>query len=91
VSILDIEGEALTLYLDSYGIYASTGSACTSQSLDPSHVLIAIGRPYEYAHGSIRFTLGKTTTRQQIDYVMKVLPGIVETLRAVSPLNLKLA
>ena len=88
VSILDIEGEALLLYLDSYNIAMSTGSACTSTSLDPSHVILAIGRPYEYAHGSMRFTLGKSTTKQDIDYVMKVLPGIVAELRRISPVNL---
>ena len=88
VSILDIEGEALLLYLDSYNIAMSTGSACTSTSLDPSHVILAIGRPYEYAHGSMRFTLGKSTTKSDIDYVMKVLPGIVAELRRISPVNL---
>jgi cysteine desulfurase len=88
VSILDIEGEAVLLYLDAYNIAASTGSACTSQSLDPSHVILAIGKPYEYAHGSIRFTLGKNTTKEDIDYVMQVLPGIVEELRRISPVHL---
>lgn len=88
VSILDIEGEALLLYLDAYNIAMSTGSACTSTSLDPSHVILAIGRPYEYAHGSMRFTLGKSTTKKDVDYVMKVLPGIVEELRRISPVNL---
>lgn len=88
VSILDIEGEALLLYLDSYNIAMSTGSACTSTSLDPSHVILAIGRPYEYAHGSMRFTLGKQTTKEDINYVMTVLPGIVEELRRISPVNL---
>ncbi len=88
ISILDIEGEALLLYLDSYNIAMSTGSACTSASLDPSHVILAIGRPYEYAHGSMRFTLGKSTTKADIDYFMKVLPGIVQELRRISPVNL---
>lgn len=88
VSILDIEGEALLLYLDEYGIVASTGSACTSQSLEPSHVLIACGLPHEYAHGSLRFTLGKETTKRDIDCVMRYLPGIVEKLREISPVNL---
>lgn len=88
VSILDVEGEAMLLYLDEYGIMCSTGSACTSQSLEPSHVLTACGLPYEYAHGSLRFTLGKSTTKQDIDYVMKYLPGIVERLREVSPVSL---
>lgn len=89
ISILDIEGEALLLYLDEYGIVCSTGSACTSESLNPSHVLLAIGLPYEYAHGSLRFTLGKCTTKQDIDYVMNYLPDIVEKLRQISPVNLQ--
>jgi cysteine desulfurase len=87
VSILDIEGEALTLYLNEYGIYCSTGSACTSQTLDPSHVVIATGLPYEAAHGSIRFTLGKETNEAHIDKVLERLPGIVKTLRQISPVN----
>ncbi|MFA6426856.1 MAG: aminotransferase class V-fold PLP-dependent enzyme [Candidatus Magasanikbacteria bacterium] len=89
ISILDIEGEALLLYLDEYGIMCSTGSACTSDSLDPSHVLLALGLPYEYAHGSLRFSLGKRNTKEEIEYVMKYLPGIVETLRQISPVDLK--
>lgn len=89
VSILDIEGEALLLYLDEYGIACSTGSACTSTSLEPSHVLLACGLPYEYAHGSLRFTLGKATTKKEIDYVMKYLPEIVKKLREISPVHLK--
>ncbi len=88
VSILDIEGEALLLYLDEYGIVCSTGSACTSTSLEPSHVLLACGLPYEYAHGSLRFTLGKSTTKSEIDYVMKYLPEIVKKLREISPVKL---
>ena len=90
VSILDIEGEALLLYLDSYNICMSTGSACTSTSLDPSHVILAIGRPYEYAHGSMRFTLGKVNTKKDIDYLMSVMPDIVKELRRISPVNLDL-
>jgi cysteine desulfurase len=89
ISILDIEGEALLLYLDEYGIMCSTGSACTSESLDPSHVLLSIGLPYEYAHGSLRFTLGKRTTKDDIDYVITYLPSIVEKLREISPVNLQ--
>ncbi len=89
ISILDIEGEALLLYLDEYGIICSTGSACTSESLDPSHVLLSCGLPYEYAHGSLRFTLGKRNTKEDIDYVMQYLPAIVEKLREISPVNLK--
>ncbi|PIT86597.1 MAG: cysteine desulfurase NifS [Candidatus Magasanikbacteria bacterium CG10_big_fil_rev_8_21_14_0_10_43_6] len=88
ISILDIEGEALLLYLDEYGIICSTGSACTSESLDPSHVLLACGLPYEYAHGSLRFTLGKRNTKKDIDYVMNYLPAIVARLREISPVNL---
>jgi cysteine desulfurase len=77
------------LYLDEYGIVCSTGSACTSLSLDPSHVLLAMGLPYEYAHGSLRFTLGHITTKEDIDYVMEYLPMIVERLREISPVNLQ--
>lgn len=90
VSILDVEGEALLLYLDEYGIVCSTGSACTSESLDPSHVLLACGLPYEYAHGSLRFTLGKRTTKDDIDYAMEYLPEIVRILRQISPVNLEM-
>lgn len=89
VSVLDIEGEAVILYLDAKGIYISTGSACTSTTLDPSHVILAIGRPYEYAHGSLRFTLGKKTTQEDLDYVMRVFPGVVEKLRKISPVRME--
>ncbi len=88
VSILDIEGEALILYLDAEGISISTGSACTSESLDPSHVILALGKPYEFAHSSMRFTLGRSTTKKDLDYVLEKLPKVVEWLRVVSPLNL---
>lgn len=88
VSILDIEGEALILYLDEYGISMSTGSACTSESLDPSHVITGIGRPYEYAHSSMRFTLGKSTTREVLEYVLDVLVPTVAFLRQVSPVRI---
>jgi len=90
ISILDIEGEAMLLWLDKYGIYVSTGSACDSQSLDPSHVIIALGRPYEYANGNLRFTLGRSTTKKDIDYVLKVLPKIVRELRRISPVRVKI-
>ena len=90
VSILDIEGEAMLLYLNEHGIYASTGSACSSTSLEPSHVILAIGLPYEAAHGSLRFTLGRKTSEEDINYVLKKLPKIVEDLRQISPLNLKM-
>lgn len=81
-----IEGESLLLSLDMKGIAASSGSACTSGSLDPSHVLLAMGLTHEIAHGSLRMTLGKDNTEEQIDYVIEVLPEIVERLRAMSPL-----
>ncbi len=84
-----IEGESLLLSLDMKGIAASSGSACTSGSLDPSHVLLAIGLPHEIAHGSVRMTLGKDNTEDQIDYVLEVLPEIVERLRSMSPLYQK--
>jgi cysteine desulfurase len=87
VSFMDIEGEALLLYLDAEGIFASTGSACTSASLDPSHVILALGFPYEVAHGSIRFTLGRETTEADIDRVLDVLPPLVKKLRAISPVR----
>ena len=87
ISILDIEGEAMLLWLDKYGIFVSTGSACDSQSLEPSHVILALDRPYEYANGNLRFTLGRDTTKKEIDYVLKVLPKIVKELRRISPVN----
>lgn len=87
ISIMDLEGEALTLYLDAAGISVSTGSACTSASLDPSHVILALGMPYEVAHGSIRFSLGHATTSEDIEYVLETLPPLVEKLRAISPVS----
>ncbi|ADL07891.1 cysteine desulfurase NifS [Thermosediminibacter oceani] len=81
-----IEGESLLLNLDMKGICASSGSACTSGSLEPSHVLLAIGLPHEIAHGSLRLTLGRDNTEEDVDYVLEVLPGIVEKLRQMSPL-----
>jgi len=87
ISFMDIEGEALLLYLDAAGIYASTGSACTSASLDPSHVILALGLPYEVAHGSIRFSLGHETTEADIDYVLETLPPLVAKLRSISPVR----
>jgi cysteine desulfurase len=81
-----IEGESLLLSLDMKGIAASSGSACTSGSLDPSHVLLAIGLPHEIAHGSLRLTLGDGNTDEDIDYVLEILPGIVQRLREMSPL-----
>lgn len=85
-SIKYIEGESILLNLDMLGIAASTGSACTSTSLEPSHVLLAIGLPHEIAHGSLRLTLGRWTKKEDIDYLLTHLPGIVEKLRAMSPL-----
>ncbi len=81
-----IEGESMLLMLDSKGIYASSGSACTSGALDPSHVLLAIGLPHEVAHGSLRITLSEYTTKEEIDYVVDELKQIVEKLRSMSPL-----
>lgn len=89
MTILGAEGEALLLYLDNEGIYISTGSACTSFDLDPSHVIVALGLPYEYAHGSIRMTLGKKTTEEDINYVLKVLPEIAKKVREMSPVRTK--
>lgn len=81
-----IEGESLLLMLDMKGIAASSGSACTSGSLDPSHVLLAIGLPHEIAHGSLRVTFGDDNTQEDVDYLLEVLPLIVERLREMSPL-----
>lgn len=81
-----IEGESLLILLDQRGICASSGSACTSGSLDPSHVLLAIGLPHETAHGSLRMTLSEETTREELDYVVESLGEIVGRLRSMSPL-----
>lgn len=81
-----IEGESLLLMLDMKGIAGSSGSACTSGSLDPSHVLLAIGLPHEIAHGSLRISLGDNNTTEDVDYILETLPPIVERLRAMSPL-----
>ncbi|MBO5030303.1 MAG: cysteine desulfurase NifS [Lachnospiraceae bacterium] len=81
-----IEGESLLILLDQQGICASSGSACTSGSLDPSHVLLAIGLPHEIAHGSLRLTLSETTTKEEIDFTVEELKKIVERLRSMSPL-----
>jgi len=90
ITFLNIEGEAILLKLDNEGICASSGSACTSKSLDPSHVILALGRPYEAAHGSIRFSLTKNTTKEGIDHLINVMPKIVEELRGISPVTLKM-
>ena len=81
-----IEGESLLLLLDDKGICASSGSACTSGSLDPSHVLLAIGRPHEIAHGSLRLSLSEWNTQEEVDYMLQEIPKVVEYLRTMSPL-----
>jgi len=81
-----IEGESLLLLLDQEGIYASSGSACTSGTLDPSHVLLAIGRPHEVAHGSLRLSLSKNNTDEEIDHILEAVPKTVTYLRSISPL-----
>ena len=80
-----IEGESLLLMLDDNGICASSGSACTSGSLDPSHVLLSIGLPHEVAHGSLRLSIGEYNTMEQIDHIIEVVPKVVEYLRSISP------
>ena len=86
MSFEGVEGESLLLYLDMNGISASSGSACTSGSLDPSHVLLSIGLPHEVAHGSLRLSLGELNTDEDVDQILSVLPGIIEKLRSWSPL-----
>ncbi|QSX09627.1 cysteine desulfurase NifS [Alkalibacter rhizosphaerae] len=86
VSIKYIEGESILLSLDLIGIAASSGSACTSGALDPSHVLLAIGLSHEIAHGSLRFSIGKYTTDEEVDFVLEKLPTIIQRLRDMSPL-----
>jgi cysteine desulfurase len=86
VSVKYIEGESILLSLDMLGLAASTGSACTSESLEPSHVLLAIGLPHEIAHGSLRLSLGRWTKAEDIDYLLEHLPTVVSNLRAMSPL-----
>jgi cysteine desulfurase len=81
-----IEGEGILLSLDAYDICASSGSACTSGSLDPSHCLMAMGLPHAIAHGSLRLSLGRETTEAEVDRVVEVLPGIIQRLREMSPL-----
>jgi len=85
ISIEGIEGESLLLMLDMFGIAASSGSACTSGSLDPSHVLLAIGLPHEIAHGSLRLSFSEYSTEEEADYIIEKVPGVVERLRQMSP------
>ena len=80
-----VEGEALLLLLDDKGICASSGSACTSGSLDPSHVLLAIGRPHEIAHGSLRLTISEETTEEDVEYLIEAVRDVVAYLRSMSP------
>ena len=80
-----IEGESLLLLLDAKGIAASSGSACTSGSLDPSHVLLALGRPHEVAHGSLRLSFSDYNTEAEIDYILQEVPEVVSYLRNISP------
>jgi cysteine desulfurase len=87
ISFEFIEGESMLLLLDSFGICASTGSACTSGSLEPSHVLLATGMPAEIAHGSLRLTLGVENTDEEVEYVLETLPKVVSRLREMSPLG----
>ena len=84
-----IEGESLILGLDMYGVQVSSGSACTSKTLEPTHVLLAIGLAHEEAHGSLVFTLGKQNSEEDVDYVLEMLPDVVKRLRALSPLTPK--
>lgn len=84
-AISAIEGESLVLYLDMEGICTSTGSACSTGSLDPSHVLMAIGLSHEVSHGSLRVTLGRFNTEEEVDYIIEILPKVVEKLRSMSP------
>ena len=90
ISFEGIEGESLLLLLDMKGVCASSGSACTSGSLDPSHVLLAIGLPHEIAHGSLRLSLGDENTMEDVEYILEVLPPIIERLRSMSPVWEKL-
>ena len=86
ISFSAVEGEALLLRLDMVGVCGSSGSACTSGALDPSHVLMAIGLPHEIAHGSLRLSLNEWNTQEEVDYILEVLPKVITTLRAMSPI-----
>ncbi len=86
ISVEGVEGEAMLLNLDMLGIAVSTGSACTSGDLEPSHVLLAIGRSHELCHGSVRFTVGRFTKAKELDYMFEHFPKVIKKLRAMSPL-----
>ena len=85
IAFKKVEGEAILLMLDRLGICASSGSACTSGSLEPSHVLRAMGVPFNYAHGSVRLSLSRYTTEEEVDFVIAHMPDVIKTLRALSP------
>lgn len=85
IAFKNVEGEAILLMLDRLGVCASSGSACTSGSLEPSHVLRAMGVPFTYAHGSIRLSLSRYSTQEEVDYVIENFPGVITTLRMISP------
>ena len=85
IAFKNVEGEAILLMLDRLGICASSGSACTSGSLEPSHVLRAMGVPFNFAHGSIRLSLSRYTTEADVDFVVEHFPQVIKTLRAISP------
>jgi cysteine desulfurase len=85
ISFKYVEGEAILLLLDQLGVCASSGSACTSGSLEPSHVLRAMGVPFTYAHGSIRFSLSRFNTQEEVDHVVRELPRVIARLREMSP------
>ena len=85
IAFKNVEGEAILLMLDRLGICACSGSACTSGSLEPSHVLRAMGVPFTYAHGSIRLSLSRYTTQEEVDFVIQNFPDVIKTLRMISP------
>ena len=87
ISIPGLEGEAAVLFLDAKGIFVSTGSACSSTSLEPSHVLMALGRSRQYAEGSLRFSLGRETTREELEYAVQALAEVVGKLRPNSKIK----
>jgi len=86
VSIVGIEGESLLLMMDYFGVCASSGSACTSGSLDPSHVLLSLGLKHEVAHGSLRLSFDRDFTEEDVDYILEVIPQVVSRLREMSPM-----